>query len=339
MLGNRMRKPFQIAITEPEAELPPYLESFLAHLRLLVGVPFEYLVPEPRMLPPESIRFFYLDRSWTDRLVDGAIAVGKVGTREQAHHQAHASAVTQRLDVTERIVRPLQKGAGSFENLRSKVPIDPADLVTGFLLRSSAVSGWPHMEIRAYRKLIPELHRKPAFDPGDPKVKAQQMRTLRLERLSPAVMIALFEGEPELVVLEEPHHGVQFGVNHVRGGLAIDVHNANGEQISVTTAGHSEPASLPVRYRKGGRNVLAVADLHLRLHQDRAVRPEIPPQTGGGSFALQVLDPPWRQHFEGTEDHTEVGTGSNRQVLVSIAVRVQDTNVQSSYLRLIAINQ
>ena len=27
----------------------------------------------------------------------------------------------------------------------------PADTITGFLLRSSAVSGWPHMDVRAYK--------------------------------------------------------------------------------------------------------------------------------------------------------------------------------------------
>ena len=87
----------------PESALPSYMEMFLAHLRLLIGVPFDYLVPDARLLPDESIRFFYLDRSWTDRLVDGAIAVGKIGTREQAHHQAHAADVHVPLDLTERI--------------------------------------------------------------------------------------------------------------------------------------------------------------------------------------------------------------------------------------------
>ena len=80
-LRSRLANPGQVAESAPEAAMPPYMESFLAHLRLLVGVPFEYLVPDARLLPDESIRFFYLDRSWTDRLVDGAISVGKIGTR------------------------------------------------------------------------------------------------------------------------------------------------------------------------------------------------------------------------------------------------------------------
>src|SRR5215469_12437256 len=107
-LQARMSNPIQVAAPVPESEMPPYMESFLAHLRLLVGIPFDYLVPDERLLPDESIRFFYVDRSWTDRLVDGAIAVGKIGTREQAHHQGHAPAVNQQVDLTERVVRVIQ---------------------------------------------------------------------------------------------------------------------------------------------------------------------------------------------------------------------------------------
>src|SRR6516225_7814276 len=113
-LAERMVAKDQIDATVPESGMPPYMESFLAHLRLLVGVPFDYLVPDARLLPDESIRFFYVDRSWTDRLVDGAVSVGKIGTREQAHHQAQSPVVQQQLDLSERIVRILQRGLSDF---------------------------------------------------------------------------------------------------------------------------------------------------------------------------------------------------------------------------------
>src|ERR1700730_1667868 len=113
-LRERMIMPQQVPPTQPEAEMPPYMESFLAHLRLLIGVPFDYLVPDSRLLPDESIRFFYIDRSWTDRLMDGAISVGKIGTRDQAHHHAQSAGVQQQLDLSERIVRILQRGLQDF---------------------------------------------------------------------------------------------------------------------------------------------------------------------------------------------------------------------------------
>src|SRR6266700_7898445 len=111
-LRERMSNPAQVAADEPQATLPSYATSFLAHLRLLVGVPFQYLIPDAAMLPDESIRFFYLDRSWTDRLVDGVLAVGEVGSREPAHHHTAGPALAALLDTLEPGVRPAQRGLG-----------------------------------------------------------------------------------------------------------------------------------------------------------------------------------------------------------------------------------
>jgi len=299
-LRERMIVPEQVADTQPEAGMPPYMESFLAHLRLLIGVPFDYLVPDERLLPDESIRFFYIDRSWTDRLVDGAIAVGKIGTREQAHHQAHAPAVNQQLDQSERIVRNLQRGRGSFPDLKSSNDGNPsaAGTITGFLLRSQAVSGWPGMDVRAYSQDIPE-----PLDPANPKIQPLQLPTLRLELLSPSVMIALFQGVPQLVILEEPHHGVQFGV-HLNGDDRVYLRDGTGHQVA--SGGNPVEVELPVR--AANNRVVHVAELRRRLFQDQTTYPTAVHQTGSASFAISTLNPPWRQRFEGTVD--EAGTQS-----------------------------
>ena len=63
-----------------EHVVPGELRRFLARLRLLHGVPFSYLVPDAELLPVESIRFFYLDRAWTDALVQGALSVGTISS-------------------------------------------------------------------------------------------------------------------------------------------------------------------------------------------------------------------------------------------------------------------
>ena len=311
-LRLRMIDPAQVDSTEAEAEMPPYMESFLAHLRLLVGVPFDYLAADSRLLPMESIRFFYLDRSWTDRLVDGAIAVGKIGTREQAHHQAHAPAVHQQLDQTERIVRLLQRG-GSFPSLKQTNDQNQSsgDIITGFLLRSAAVAWWPHMDVRAYSEDIPD-----PFNAGD--VTDKQLLTLRLELLSASVMLALFQGIPKLVVLEEPHHGVQFGVHTAPGGFALFLRSKDGHQIPVpgTPPTAFQPASTPVLVRAANQRVIAVWDLRHQLilatQQNNATNAgnpslQMPDQTGSGAFAVEVLQPPWKQRFEGTEDLGQCG--------------------------------
>jgi hypothetical protein len=318
-----MIQPQQVDSGEPEAAMPPYMESFLAHLRLLVGVPFEYLVADPNLLPDESIRFFFLDRSWTDRAVDGAVAVGKIGTREQAHHQAHEPAVRQQLDVTERIVRSLQLKEGSFPDLKSANDGNPAtngtgQIVTGFLLRSAAVSGWPQMDVRAYSVDLQE-----PLDPSSAEAQQAQLQTLRLERLSPSVMIALFQGIPTLVTLEEPHHAIQFGVVPVWGGFQVDLHHADGSEIF--SGGNPKPLSVPVR--QANSRVLSIAGLRRALFTAKQSDATMPAQTGGASLAIEVLNLPWRQRFEGTEDHRG-GTGqpsAGFRSSISIAARVLDS--------------
>jgi hypothetical protein len=64
--------------------VPRDIRLWLARLRLLEAVPFSHLVADATLLPTESIRFFHLDRGWTDSLVEGALSVGTVTTSDRA---------------------------------------------------------------------------------------------------------------------------------------------------------------------------------------------------------------------------------------------------------------
>jgi hypothetical protein len=240
-------------------------------------------VPDPRLLPNESIRFFYVDRSWTDRVVDGAIAVGKIGTREQAHHQAHGQNVQSQLDLTERAVRVLQRG------ITDTRPPDSAGIISGFLLRSAAVSGWPSMDVRAFRNVLPAP--ATAQDLAKAEADGSQLRPLRLELLSPSVLLALFDGIPKLVWCEEPHHAVQFGMTLKNGTYHLDRHGPTG-----ATEQHKSMVRVPMRV--GNRRVVAVKALRQRL--SALNDPDLVPQTGSAAFAIELLSLPWRQRFEGT---------------------------------------
>jgi hypothetical protein len=276
-----MSAPGQATSTDPGAGLPPYALSFLSNLRLLIGVPFEYLVPDPRLLPNEAIRFFHLDRSWTDRLVDGALAVGKIGTREQAHHQNAAPAISAGLDAAEPNVRAAQLGKPtSTQTLAANI--------TGFLLRSAVVSGWPHMEVRAYGQ------------------DNAQLTLLRLERLAPAVMLALFAGVPTRVELEEPHHGIQFGITVKNGQPLVERRRADGKQSPASdTPGATGPTdnvpTFPITFRDATHRVVEIAALRRLLSMEADQRdPQMPVQAGSAAYAVQLLQPPWRQVFSDT---------------------------------------
>jgi hypothetical protein len=325
----RLKDPAQTSTLQPDGDLPPYMESFLAHLRLLVGVPFEYLVPDDRMLPPESIRFFYVDRSWTDRLVDGALAVGQIGSREEAHHQARGSMLSQLLDQSERMVRPLQRGT-DFVAAKAASDADQrqGQLITGFLLRSSAVKQWPHLDVRAYDVTIGE-----PFETSSDHAISHQLKLLRLELLAPSLMIALFESEPAMVILEEPHHGVQFGVRHLGSQLKIPLRNKQGTQL--LKAGKAITVGVPTRGRHS--DVVRVAALRDALKAAEGANPDAVDQTGSGSFAIAVLDPPWRQHFEGTEDFADTGLPSRTLDFVNVTFTVQQPVVLSSVKTILGV--
>src|SRR6516225_9659166 len=64
------------AVAQAQAgPMPDDVSGWLADLQELVGVPFAYLVPDARMLPAESIRFFVVDPNWTAAMVDGALSL------------------------------------------------------------------------------------------------------------------------------------------------------------------------------------------------------------------------------------------------------------------------
>jgi hypothetical protein len=330
-LAERMVAKDQIDATVPESAMPPYMESFLAHLRLLVGVPFDYLVPDARLLPNESIRFFYVDRSWTDRLVDGALAVGKIGTREQAHHQAHAANMNSQLDLTERVVRIMQRGLPANSETQPGNPTScaAAGVISGFLLRSAAVSGWPSMDVRAFNTILPANE----GDPNDPKfanwleqAAAAQLTTLRLELLSPSVLLALFDGIPQLVWCEEPHHGVQFGFNLTDGTEYLDRHTRDGAP---------EPTGAPIAVPMRGNapRVVAISALRNQIHQLHASDPNIIPQNSSADFAIALLNYPWRQRFEGAG-----GSGGGTGAFVprfAVANRIADATLQATVKELV----
>lgn len=67
---------------------PDVITQWLSQLRLLKGVPFNYLVPYEAMLPTESMRFFYIDSNWIQSLLDGACSIGSATTNRvgSLHH-------------------------------------------------------------------------------------------------------------------------------------------------------------------------------------------------------------------------------------------------------------
>lgn len=109
--------PYEIATAS--TEMPESVRIWLEQLSHLQGVPFKYLVPDERLLPKESIRFFQIDPNWIRCLLDGAYSIGRV---------------TQ----------------ADFERDRTTPMSISYTHATGVIIRSDLVSGYPGLLIDAY---------------------------------------------------------------------------------------------------------------------------------------------------------------------------------------------
>ena len=272
--------------------IPRDLRRWLARLRLLELVPFAYLVPDSELLPPESIRFFHLDRSWTDCLVQGALSVGTVASADRAQLEQVYPVLRDELDEEERMVRLV--GA---DDPDADAPQGEAGPITGFILRSRAVSAYPGLHVRAYRRDV--VGDEEVVDENHP----DRLRMLRLERLAPAVLLALLDGVPEVVHVEEPRVGIQFGVRLEPVGGDPNTLRAFVPVRSAVSAEETDDDDVTVRFRPGSPGVLdlrgtANAFPPVALHDPPpGDGPGGAPEMDGAELALQMIRFPYRQVF------------------------------------------
>lgn len=56
--------------------LPPFVIDKIESWKKLHGIPYSYLIPSTKMLPPESIRHFFVDVNWINAFLLGAFSIG-----------------------------------------------------------------------------------------------------------------------------------------------------------------------------------------------------------------------------------------------------------------------
>jgi hypothetical protein len=226
--------------TTTTVDVPADITAWFDGLSLLRGVPFNYLVPDERMLPAESIRFFQLDRFWVDCLLDGAFSIGRVTTADQEQDEGHVDS----------------PAANSYEQ------------VSGIVLRSSVVAGWPSLLVDAY-------------DEADPEKAGLQLEQLRMERLSESILLCLFSGEIGRVEIHQQPEALHFGLDvpdEQHADYYKDLRDAEGQEGAATVS--------PVPWRQPPeKRVLDVAALAQSLKA--ATKDAI---FTSAQFALQMIE-------------------------------------------------
>ncbi len=174
------------------ADLDP-IATWLAHLLLLEPLPFSCLVADDNLLPLESVRFGYLDPSWQAALLDGALAIGQESSLQVLYASLTGDMIRSAAGLAARDFRARITGTPAPPPV---YPVPPDAVAgTGMLLRSALVTGWPNLAVRA-------------ADSAGAAVPA-----LRMDRLSPTVLLCLFGGIPAAVEISEPPAGLRFGVD------------------------------------------------------------------------------------------------------------------------------
>ncbi|WAC71548.1 hypothetical protein OU995_18425 [Roseateles sp. SL47] len=257
------------SVQQPPPALPQNCVNWLAQLVLLYGVPFDYLVPVASMLPPESIRYFYLDQNYTNRLIDGAVSIGVSSSVESL----------ALLGQIENIVnQTLQNLTAVRAGLTGAVAAAPAGPPSGFLLRSAAVSGWPGIEVTAT------------------DAKGGKVGLLRLDRLATDVLLCLFNGTPAEVRIHQPSESLHFGViddgqGHYSSTLRYVSGSQAGQQIGTQT--------VPVTMRSGTMSdVVDVTKTVSSITTALTAAKALPPQgVTSAEFAIEMVQSAGVQPF------------------------------------------
>lgn len=191
------------ALTPPAAPAP--MTAFLGRLSLLYGVPFAYLVPDERLLPPESLRLFRIEPRWLDALVGGALSLGRGGMTRHLLNKTQAGNFIAAIVSAARAARPPGRGD---ETLPCATL--PAFAFSGFLLHSRVLEAWPGLEVRAY---------------GTENEGDRPLALLRLERIAPAILLGIADGAINAIEITQPPEGLHFSAGSApqRKDRVIDV--------------------------------------------------------------------------------------------------------------------
>jgi len=221
---------------DPPPAIPTACRRWLDDLALLKPLPFNYLVADERLLPPESLRLFDIDPLWIESLWQGVLSLGP-----------------SEPELAQELTPPHQ--------------------ISGLLLRSSLVSGWPGLQVDAWAAGKTKRGRD------------EPLELLRRETLAPNVLLCLFAGSAASVDLHLRPEALHLGLTPPSGTKGWSKRHRRPD-------GSEAPGSLTLKdkhWRNGNKGaakrVLNITELaHLIGALDNKNRPQ------AAQFALQMTE-------------------------------------------------
>lgn len=229
---------------EDTGDCPDIVTKWMARLKLLYGVPINYLVPDEGMLPMESVRFFYLDFNWIDALLDGAFSIGRNLT---AADESPSFAL-------DRAATPMMRSGAATQsaNIRANAlgvtpPKVSFSTVSGFLLRSSVVLAYPGLGVNPYPL---------GGTPNDPTTTP--LNILRMERLGPKsdTLICLVEGDAYRVDIHEAPEALHYGID----SFSVNNGKVTSQKTIYTFTQTGEPGNASVNMDMNNPRILNLSN-------------------------------------------------------------------------------
>jgi hypothetical protein len=266
---------------DPTNAIPDNITNWLSNLCLLYGVPFNNLVPNAAMLPAESIRFFYVDPNFIDGLVDGALSLGIHSSQDSLFNQIMRPLVSTAVLQTLPTVRHRLMGTTSVGTGSDADGYQPTPPLAGFVLRSAAIAGWPGLEIKLYSAYSDAQNNTP-------------MQAVRIERITPDVLLCLCPAIPVRIEFEEPKEGLSFGVEDNDAIFLRSIQGSNpGTQLP------NDP-TVTAPLRSGTTGVLNIGKLATLLQGQLQTFGQLPTGTAisPSQFAIQLVRSPEQMVFQ-----------------------------------------
>jgi hypothetical protein len=169
--------------------VPAVVQEALRNWAQFSGISFDYLVPDDRLLPMESLRMFSVDRDWVEAFVRGACSLGRAASPDHA------------------IERVVETEVDSLWAL-----LQPSIPTSGVLLRSAVVDKVSDLRMFGYATTPTDLD-----DPPTPPV--------RTSRLGASALLALFDIDLAALDLHRTPQTMHVGVHLERdsaGALVVD---------------------------------------------------------------------------------------------------------------------
>ncbi|KAI0546741.1 hypothetical protein F4679DRAFT_404617 [Xylaria curta] len=210
-----------------------YVLGWLLDRLFAAKLPLHYLIPDPESLPRESIRTFFIDPTWLECVIDGALSIAN-------HFEKSDDSIRRQLKeaINTYLSSPLAPG---------QLPQMPK---WGFLMRSIAVSSFPDLKVDA------------PFPAGK---ESSQSKMLLMQRLSEDVLLCLFDRCPDddnfgSIVFSQPAHQQSFACGDFLDAESLELAFRFIPNVSGATIASLTVKSKTVKWKRGDTSVSPVYD-------------------------------------------------------------------------------